>query len=137
MSDQSCPCASGLDYQACCAAWHKGGSAPTAEALMRSRYSAFLRKDVPYLIRTSHPLLRAKVDVRLLRQSLALDWCGLEVVAVSGGGPDDQAGEVHFRARFRHAGQEQVHEERSRFVRIDGEWVYRDDRGTLNRGASA
>lgn len=137
MSDHPCPCASGLDYQACCAVWHLGGSAPTAEALMRSRYCAFIRKDVPYLIRTSHPLLRAKVDVRQLRQSLSLEWCGLVVVAVAGGGPDDLAGEVHFRARFRHAGKEQVHEERSRFVRVDGEWVYRDDRGTLNRAASA
>jgi SEC-C motif-containing protein len=128
MSD-SCPCGSTLAYAACCGPWHAGASAPTAEALMRSRYCAFVRRDAGHLARTSHPLLRSKLSARDLHSSFALEWCGLEIVATTGGGEADQEGMVEFRARFRSGGKEQVHAERSRFVRIAGEWLYRDGKG--------
>jgi SEC-C motif-containing protein len=95
---------------------------------MRSRYCAYVRKDPAYLARTSHPVLRSKLRIRDLQASFALAWCGLEIVACSGGGPDDREGTVHFRARYRAGGSEQVHDERSRFVRIGNEWLYRDGR---------
>ena len=97
---------------------------------MRARYCAFVRRDAAFLIRTSHPLQRAKVDVRSLRASFALTWLGLEIVACERGQCADSDGLVHFRARFRGPnGDEQVHDERSRFSRAGGAWVYRDARG--------
>jgi len=125
MSD-TCPCGSTNPYPFCCGRWHAGEPAPTAEALMRSRYCAFVRRDAAYLARTSHPILRSKLNARELQASFALKWSGLEIVAVSGGGADDNEGKVHFKARFLADGREQIHDEHSRFVRIAGEWLYRD-----------
>lgn len=97
---------------------------------MRARYCAFVRRDAAFIVRTSHPMERAKVDMRSLRISFALSWLGLEIVACERGQPEDSDGLVHFRARYRGPdGREQVHEERSRFSRAGGAWVYRDGRG--------
>ena len=60
-------------------------------------------------------------------RTFALGWTGLEILATLGGGLTDQQGVVHFRATHR----EGVHEECSTFVRVKGEWMYRDDRGKL------
>lgn len=121
-----CPCGSGRAFADCCAVYHRGGDAPTAEALMRARYSAYARGDAAFLARSSHPLLRARLKAKDLRQSFAIVWSGLEVVATSGGGATDNEGSVHFRAHYRLGTQAKVLEERSRFVRVDGLWVYRD-----------
>ena len=96
---------------------------------MRARYSAYARGDAAFLTRSSHPLLRSKLKAKDLRQSFAIAWCGLEVVATSAGGAADREGMVHFRAHYRHGDREQVLEERSRFARVEGAWVYRDGRG--------
>jgi SEC-C motif-containing protein len=122
--DRPCPCGSGAAYDACCGRFHRGEPAPTAEALMRSRFSAFALRNAPYLVRTSHPLLRAKLDHRQFRSSFALAWVSLEIVARDAGGPDDREGMVHFRAHYRSPSGTGMLEERSRFVRIHGEWVY-------------
>lgn len=124
-----CPCGSGGAYAACCALYHRGAEAPTAETLMRARYSAYARGDAAFLVRSSHPLLRSRLKAKDLQASFAIAWCGLEVVATAAGGPADREGMVHFRARYRLGDRDQVLEERSRFGRVDGAWVYRDGRG--------
>lgn len=117
-----CPCGTGLPYADCCGPLHAGSPAPTAEALMRSRYSAFARGDVDHLLATWHPATRSP--------RLALDpqrrWTRLEVTARRGGGLLDAEGEVEFRAHSRQAGRDEVLAERSRFTRHDGRWVYVD-----------
>ncbi len=126
----ACACGSAADYATCCGSFHAGAEPPTALQLMRARYCAFARGEAPFLIRTTHPLERAKLDMRSLRASFALHWLGLEIVATERGGVGDVDGLVHFRARF--SGQDgvaQVHDERSRFTRAGGAWVYRDGRG--------
>jgi len=127
----ACPCQSGDSYESCCAPFHRGGAAPTALQLMRSRYAAFVKQDAAYLLRTCHPSLRKGYDGRGLRDSFALAWCGLEIVEFCAGGPADQQGMVHFRAHWRDSsGGLQTHDERSRFTRDrDGAWVYRDAKG--------
>lgn len=126
----ACPCGAGGAYADCCGRFHAGAEPATAQQLMRARYSAFVRGETAFLIRTTHPLLRARLDPADLRRTHALSWLGLEIVEVELGGPADREGMVHFRARFRGPdGQERVHDERSRFSRADGCWVYRDDRG--------
>ena len=98
---------------------------------MRSRFSAFARRDAAYLIRTSHPSDRAKARARDFAAAFALTWTRLEVLACVEGGRDDATGVVHFRAHYRGAAGEGVLDEISRFVRSGGEWVYRDGRGVL------
>jgi SEC-C motif domain protein len=118
-----CPCGSGLAYEACCEPFHLGAAAPTAEALMRSRYSAFALGLAPYLLRTWHPSTRpAHLDL-----DDGMTWRRLQIVDVVRGGSSDDAGVVEFRAAYRTAdGAAGVQEERSRFERVDGRWLYVD-----------
>ncbi|MCK9874483.1 SEC-C domain-containing protein [Frankia sp. Ag45/Mut15] len=118
-----CPCGSRREYAQCCEPFHLGNPAPTAEALMRSRYSAFARGLAPYLLRTWHPATRP----RRLGLDADLTWRALQIVDTVDGGPDDDSGVVEFRAVARTAnGEHHMQHERSTFTRIDGRWVYVD-----------
>lgn len=119
----ACPCGSGLPYDECCGRLHRGeADAPTAEALMRSRYSAFAVGDAAYLLRSWHSSTRPA----RLRLDPGDRWTGLEVVDTTGGGLFDATGTVEFHARYRERGRAATMTERSRFVREDGRWVYLD-----------
>ncbi len=117
----SCPCGSGHPPAACCGRYHSGEPAPTAEALMRSRYSAFALHNEPYLMASWHPRTRPA--------SIPFDpkqkWLGLRIVDARSTGAD--TAEVEFIARFRIGGGSapRLHE-RSRFVRENGRWLYVD-----------
>jgi SEC-C motif domain protein len=112
------PCGSGAALGACCGRLHAGEPAPTAEALMRSRYTAFVLGDEAYLRRTWHRSTRP----RRLDVGSDAGWAGLEIEATELGGPDDDEGVVVFRARHRDG----VLAERSRFRREAGVWFYLD-----------
>ena len=117
-----CPCGSGVCYAACCGRLHAGDEiAPTAEALMRSRYSAFVLKLADYLRATWH------VSTRPDELDLAADdtkWLGLEVKRHQQ--QDATHACVEFVARYRIAGRGHRLHELSRFVREDGSWYYVD-----------
>lgn len=125
-TDPPCPCGRlgpagrPLSYAQCCGPWHAGAPAPDAEALMRSRYSAFVRGDLPYLRASWHPST-CPADLQL---EPGVKWLGLEVrdhrVL------DDTHAEVEFVARSRVAGRGQRLHERSRFVLEAGRWTYLD-----------
>ena len=117
-----CPCGSGTAYGACCGPLHDGAPAATAEALMRSRYTAYALGRTDHVFRTWHP--RTRPDE--VAPDPGVTWTGLEVLATEAGGPDDASGVVEFRARLRTAGGPQVLHERSRFERRGGGWVYVD-----------
>ncbi|WP_370592121.1 YchJ family protein [Streptomyces sp. JHA19] len=118
-STGGCPCGLSGSYEACCGRSHSGaGAAPTAEALMRSRYSAFVRGDVPYLLRTWHPRTRPG----RLELDPGMRWTGLEILGATDGSAFHTTGTVTFRASYRGGS---LHE-RSRFERVDGAWVYVD-----------
>ncbi len=118
-----CPCRSGNAYGQCCRPFHRGDAeAPTAEALMRSRYTAFVAGDVDYLLRTWHPETRPAS----LELDSALEWTGLQILRTVRGGETDRAGTVEFRASYRQGGQDRAQQEKSTFVREDGRWVYRN-----------
>jgi SEC-C motif-containing protein len=118
-----CPCGSGLPFGECCQRVHTGAApAATAEALMRSRYSAFAVGDSAYLRRSWHPSTRpANVTV-----DPAQRWERLEILATTGGGLLHPEGTVEFRAHYRTAAGRGVLHEISRFVREDGRWTYLD-----------
>lgn len=85
---------------------------------MRSRYSAFVKRDEPYLLRTWHPRTRpAGVEF-----DPGMRWTGLEILGTSGGTAFHTTGTVTFRASYRGGSLR----ERSRFERVDGAWVYVD-----------
>jgi SEC-C motif domain protein len=116
-------CLSGEPYAACCGRFHSGHAEPaTAEQLMRSRYSAFVRLDGDYLLRTHHPST-APVTLDL---DPAMEWRRLDIVATSSGGPFDTAGRVEFKAYYRHGKERGILHENSRFIREDGRWLYVD-----------
>lgn len=124
MSKQEvCPCGSGKAYDACCALAHAGMPAATAEALMRSRYCAFVMRREPYLFETWHKSTRPK-DIRLLRHDPPPKWLGLDVKACT---TDGDNATVEFVARYRTGGgpATRMHET-SRFVREGGRWYYVD-----------
>lgn len=93
----------------------------TAEGLMRSRFAAFRDGDAAWLLDSWHPSTRpASPD---LTDNPV--WRGLQVVDVVGGGPEDDAGIVEFRATYLLAtGGVEVMHERSAFVREGGRWYY-------------
>nr|WP_275399649.1 YchJ family metal-binding protein [Seongchinamella sediminis] len=96
--------------------------APTAEALMRSRYCAFALGEADYLLATWHPRTRPS----RVRLDPAQKWIGLSIKATEAGGEGDTAGVVEFVARFKTAGTGHRLHERSRFENIDGRWYYLD-----------
>ena len=123
MTGLPCPCGSGDAYRDCCRPLLRGESAAaTAEALMRSRYTAYVRRDAQYLLSTWHPSTRPP--------SLDVDdtvWLGLEVQSCAAGLETDDAGVVAFVARHHDAGGAVAAlSETSRFVREEGSWLYVD-----------
>ena len=118
-----CPCLGGLTYGECCGRLHRGEAvAPTAVALMRSRFSAFAVGDADYLLATWDAATRPDaVDL-----DPAVRWLRLEVLSTSGGGPFDRSGTVEFAAHFRSESGRGIQRETSRFVRREGRWSYVD-----------
>lgn len=121
MGDASCPCGTGRALADCCGRYLAGAPAPTAEALMRSRFTAFALEDEAHLLRTWHVEERP-VSIRFVPGQR---WTRLEVLATVGGDLLDTEGAVEFRAHHERDGRPGVLHELSRFVRDDeGRWVY-------------
>ncbi|EPY00954.1 YchJ family protein [Magnetospirillum fulvum] len=127
-----CQCGSGQSFDGCCGPLIAGErSAPTAEALMRARYTAFIRGDLGYLDRTLAPEKRAEFDRDEVGESAQEAVAvGLEVRVATGGGEADTDGTLEYIARFKMRGQPHLHHELATFRRQDGEWVYVD--GTVS-----
>lgn len=126
-----CSCGSGLAVNTCCGRWHAGEPAPDAEALMRSRYAAFVTRNEAYLLATWHPGTRpASVSFQSGQK-----WLGLKIVEAKVTGTN--TAEVEFVARYRIGGGSAArHHERSRFTREGGRWFYVDG-DTLERVGQA
>jgi SEC-C motif-containing protein len=118
-------------YADCCRRWHeglaRGEHAPTPEALMRSRYSAYALAQargtaspahLDYLLQTWHPST-APGDLQLG----PLKWTGLDILYEQ---TRDDAGVVEFVAHHKLDGRAAKLHEVSRFVREDGAWRYVD-----------
>jgi SEC-C motif domain protein len=103
--------------------FHRGDAvAPTAERLMRSRYSAYAIGEPEYLLATWHPSTRPAS----LELDPELHWYRLDILGRTRGGMLDTEGTVEFRASFRIDGQPGSQHESSRFVRDAGRWYYMD-----------
>jgi SEC-C motif-containing protein len=127
-SNSLCACGSGQAYAECCEPFHLGTlHASTAEALMRSRYCAYVREQIDYLVATTLPAART-TDLWVNYKSTAdsIQWIGLEVVGASQGGVKDKTGKVEFKASYIQDGVRLIHHEYSRFRRSGGQWYYVD-----------
>lgn len=118
----ACPCDASRRYAACCGRLHAGtAAAESAEQLMRSRYSAYAVGDLEYL-RASWHADTCPVDLAV---DPSVRWLGLQVKRHRREGED--AAVVEFVARYRVGGGSAVRlHEVSRFVRVEGRWVYLD-----------
>ncbi|MBV1776496.1 SEC-C domain-containing protein [Burkholderiaceae bacterium DAT-1] len=119
-----CPCGSGKLYKECCFMYHMEKEfPPTAEALMRSRYSAYVMRKSDYLRFSWYPDTCPK-DLDLSDEKIK--WVGLQIIGTQGGQPGDGEGVVEFIAKYKIGGRAAKIHEKSTFTRLKGRWVYLD-----------
>lgn len=116
-----CPCCSSLLYEDCCEPliiWSQKAMSP--EQLMRSRYSAYAKTEVDYLIETTHSKERNNYSKSEIKKwSTSNGWLKLEVLNAF----DNQ---VEFKAYHQEIGSLiiNIHHEKSYFEKENGEWKY-------------
>jgi SEC-C motif-containing protein len=121
-NSKDCPCGTGKPYSACCEPFHLGTPAPTAETLMRSRYTAYVQQLADYLLGTWHPVTRpAELE---FTDEQPIQWLGLEVMRAESTGADSAL--VEFVARYKVNGKAERLHETSRFSKEHGYWFYVD-----------
>ena len=118
-----CPCGNNKNFAECCGRYFNGGeTALTAEALMRSRYTAYTMQREDYLLATWHASTRP-VQLGLTKEA-PTKWLGLEIKRHEQ--QDAEHAIVEFVARYKVNGRAHRLHEVSRFVREDGRWFYVD-----------
>ncbi|MEO1066230.1 MAG: YchJ family metal-binding protein [Pseudomonadota bacterium] len=122
----TCPCGRNAPYEACCQPFHTGDALPdTAEQLMRSRYTAFVKSEIDYLKDTTWPKFQKDFDVdgyrRRAQESL---WLGLVIHETDAGGADTTRGTVAFTAHSMVNGAKNAQQEVSLFRKKAGRWYY-------------
>lgn len=124
----SIPTEDQAQLEAYCLPFIRGERVPeTAAELMASRYVAYARAEVDYIMATHDPATRDETD-REATEGWAkrAKFHGLKILDTVAGGPGDDTGEVEFQALFTADDQEHVHHERSTFVRKEGRWFFAD-----------
>lgn len=134
MSNLSCPCGSEL-YSECCQPLHLGQKkAETAEQLMRSRYSAFAKHEIDYIVKTTALGQQQALDVPAIAEwSKANQWLKLEVVQAKEK-LDKNHAQVEFKAHYLDKNHDaknvanavQIHHEVSHFVKHENTWYFLD-----------
>lgn len=115
----NCPCCSNLAYDKCCEPFHVKQTYPsTPEALMRSRYAAYVLNLISYLIETTHVETRhlhKRKDIK--NWSLQNHWLKLEIISAF----NDK---VEFKAFYQFNSKNYLHHENSTFKMENGKWYY-------------
>ena len=122
----TCPCGSNLAYAECCLPLIKGErTAETAEQVMRSRYSAYARKEIEYLFTSLHPDHRSNYDEKSTRAwAESAQWHKLQIINTIKGGPEDAEGNVEFIVTYTEKGIKRDHHELSTFSKEAGTWYF-------------
>ena len=127
MEKSLCPCGSGKAYSDCCESIISGKKlAPTAEALMRARYSAYVKHEIDFI---AESCVRREgendIDMEETRRwSEESQWLGLKIHSVKQGGPSDEEGLVEFSATYTRNNMKDEHREIAGFKKVDGKWLY-------------
>lgn len=126
MSDELCPCGSEAFLADCCQPFIDGKTFPsTAEALMRSRYTAFVLKKVGYIQDTmTGPSLARFNPIETFNWLENVEWTGLNIISTEEGQEDDERGVVEFQAHYQEEGQTLNILERSEFEKLNDRWFY-------------
>lgn len=127
MSDTKCPCGSTNSYNNCCEIAHKNLlEVNTAEALMRSRYAAFVKANITYLSKSWHTSTRPKLKElnEILYWTKSVIWDKLEIVNTTKGAEFDTDGTVEFKAYYFEGVHLKCIHENSYFIKEKGYWVY-------------
>jgi len=126
MSTLSCPCGLQNTYEECCGKIHKSiFNAKTAEQLMRSRYTAFVKAKGNYLMQSHHSSTRPIKDKKaLVNWAKSVSWIKLEVLETFMGKEKDSEGTVTFKAIFYENGKINSIDEKSAFIKEHNHWVY-------------
>jgi SEC-C motif domain protein len=125
--EMTCPCCSGQPFATCCEPILKGMQpAGTAEALMRSRYTAYVKADVAYLLQSTHPSQRKYYSAKdLLQWATGSQWLRLEILSTQKGQATDTEGKVEFKAYYvDNKAWSQTHHEYSTFKKEGGKWYF-------------
>lgn len=97
----------------------------TAEDMMKSRYAAYTVGAIDYIMETHDPATREGISKEETEEwAKSSEWLGLEILSTVAGTEEDEQGIVEFKATFKEDGEEQVHHEKSAFVKKDGKWYY-------------
>lgn len=121
---ENCLCGSGQAYFACCGPFHNGEKRPdTAERLMRSRFAAYAKRNVDYLLATWDAAKRPD-NIDFSKESA--EWQKLQIINCKKGGIKDSKGLVEFKAFYQQNGEDYFMHELSRFVKSEGQWLYLD-----------
>ena len=129
---KNCPCGSNRPYSECCEPYISGrAKPPTAEALMRSRYSAYAEHEIDYIISTCASATDGEqhgkndIDQKSTRDwSEQSTWLGLKILSAEKGGIADTEGTVEFEASYERDGLKDIHHERAEFKKENGAWLY-------------
>jgi len=122
-----CPCNINKKYSDCCKKAHDNiNSVSTAEALMRSRYSAFVLANIEYLQKSHYSQTRpSKKEKREIEKwTKSVKWLKLEILNITKGTTNDTVGTVEFKAFFMENGAINVIHENSKFAIENNHWVY-------------
>jgi len=121
-----CPCGSNIAYAECCLPVIKEERpASTAEQLMRSRYSAYVKKEMEYILTSLHPDYRSDYDEKSTREwAESAEWNDFKILDTKEGGQEDQEGQVEFVVTFLEKGMKREHHELSSFKKHDGNWYF-------------
>jgi SEC-C motif domain protein len=126
----NCPCGSDKPFGECCEPFINGmANAPTAEALMRARYSAYVTANIDFIERTFHSSTRAQFDRESARKwAEGSQWHGLQILKIIDGKEQDAEGTVEFIATYSQNDEEVKHHEVSTFRKEAGAWSFVDGR---------
>lgn len=125
----NCYCQSNMSFSECCEPFLTGQKkAPTAEKLMRARYSAYSTANIDFLKTTLAPESRHDFDpATTKRWAQSAKWKGLKIIATTKGLEADKTGTVEFIATYEQDGEGLDHHEVSQFRKSDaGEWFFVD-----------
>ena len=116
-----CPCHSQLPYAECCEPYHRGALCPDALKLMRSRYAAYQKDLVDYIIKTTFPRGRVPTTSSVEEFSRQTRFEGLEILEFV---EEGSRAWVTFRAQLSQAGKDASFTEKSLFCLENGIWYY-------------
>ena len=133
--ERDCPCGTTRTFGGCCGPTISGKTtAPTAEALMRARYSSYATGAIDFIERSQAPEGRGNFDrAGSEKWAKESEWLGLNIVSKKDGGPGDATGTVSFIARYKQNGEEHEHQEIGVFRKDGDSWLFVEGRHPVPR----